>query len=131
MKRLCIISLILSVMIYLCACGKTSVDKNSEITLTFVYEDKDISAVLEGDEAEQIRTILAGHAYNSLLSGIPSCGFSENISLKVGNRIFAIACDNCNNIQDLSNLKYFDIPAEDMEYIRTLFVKYGGYFPCI
>lgn len=131
MKRLYIISLILPVMIILCACGKTSVDKQSGITLTFVYDDKNISVTLNADEAEQIRGILAGNAYNSLFSDIPSCGFNENISLKVGNHIFAIACDSCNNIQDLSNLKYFDIPAEDMEYIRTLFVKYGGYFPCI
>ena len=131
MKRLCIISLILSVMIFLCACSKTSVDKQPEITLSFVYEDKNISVVLESYEAEQISDILDGNAYNSLFFGIPSCGFNEKVSLKVGNCIFAIACDNCNYIQDLSNLKYFDISAEDMKYIRSLFVKYGGYFPCI
>ena len=56
------------------------------------------------------------------------------ISLKVGGRIFAIARDTCNCIQDLSlypNLRYFDVSKKDMEYIHTLFEKYGGHFPCV
>ena len=131
MKRASIILLIMLVMILLCACGKTSVDKDSEVTLIFIYEDDNISVTLNADEAEQVLKILDGNAYASRFSGIPSCGFTENISLKAGNRVFAIACDTCNCMQDMSNLKYFDIPTDDMAYIHALFDKYGGYFPCI
>jgi hypothetical protein len=131
MKRIWIISLFLLVMISLCACGRTTVDQTAEVTLTFIYEDENISVTLAAEEAEQVRDILDGCSYDSRFAGIPSCGFHENISLRIGNRVFAIACDTCNCIQDLDNLRYFHIPIEDMEYIRSLFEKNGGYFPCL
>lgn len=131
MKRIWIISLFFLVMISLCACGRTTVDQTAEVTLTFIYEDENISVTLAAEEAEQVRDILDGCSYDSRFAGIPSCGFHENISLRIGNRVFAIACDTCNCIQDLDNLRYFHIPIEDMEYIRSLFEKNGGYFPCL
>ena len=131
MKRLCAVFMILVVMISLWGCAKTSVEKNADITLTFHYEEENISVTLEANEAERVSAILDGNHYDPLFYSIPSCGFDENISLKVGNRIFAIACDTCSCIQDLGNQRYFEIPAEDMEYIHSLFEKYGGYFPCV
>ena len=131
MKRIWIISLFILVMISLCACGRTTVDQTAEVTLTFIYEDENISVTLAAEEAEQVRDILDGCSYDSRFAGIPSCGFHENISLRIGNRVFAVACDTCNCIQDLDNLRYFHIPIEDMEYIRSLFEKNGGYFPCL
>lgn len=131
MKRIWIISLFLLVMISLCACGRTTVDQTAEVTLTFIYGDENISVTLAAEEAGQIRDILNGCSYDSRFAGIPSCGFHENISLRIGNRVFAVARDTCNCIQDLDNLRYFHIPIEDMEYIRSLFEKNGGYFPCL
>ena len=131
MKRIWIISLFLLVMISLCACGRTTVDQTAEVTLTFIYGDENISVTLAAEEAGQIRDILNGCSYDSRFAGIPSCGFHENISLRIGNRVFAVARDTCNCIQDLDSLRYFHIPIEDMEYIRSLFEKNGGYFPCL
>ena len=131
MKRLFSILVVLAVMISVCGCSKTRVNKSADVTLTFVCGDKDIRVTLEDAEAEKIIAILDGNSYNSFFSGVPFCGFDKNISLKVGYRVFAIACDTCNCIQDLGNLRYFDVPKEDMDYIHSLFEKYGGHFPCI
>lgn len=131
MKRLCSILMMLVVLISFCGCTQTSVDESADIVLTFIYEEKNISVTLEADETARVVSILSGNQYDPLFCGIPSCGFDKNISLKVGDRIFAIACDTCNAVQDLSNLRCFDIPTEDMEYIHSLFEKYGGYFPCV
>lgn len=131
MKRLFAVLMILFVVISIYGCSKTSVNKDSDVTLTFIYGDANISVTLEEDEAVTVIDILNGNNYNSIFSGIPSCGFDKNISLKVDGRTFAIACDTCNCIQDFGNLRYFDIPKEDMGYIHSLFEKYGGYFPCI
>ena len=86
---------------------------------------------MEAHEAEKIIDIIDGSEYDPFYSGIPSCGFDKNVSLKVGDRVFAIAPDTCNVIQDLSNLRFFSVSDEDMEYIHSLFEKYGGCFPCI
>lgn len=131
MKQLLAILIILSVVLAVCGCSKTSVSEDADVTLTFIYGDKDISVTLEDSEAEKVIDILNGNNYDPISFGVPSCGFDKNISLKVAGRTFAIACDTCNCIQDLGNLKYFCIPKEDMEYIHSLFEKYGGYFPCV
>jgi len=130
MKRL-FAALLLVVSVAICGCSKTNVNKNSDVTLTFIYGEENISVTLEDDEAGTVVDILNGNNYDPISSGVPSCGFDKNISLKVGGRTFAIACDTCNSIQDLGNLRYFDIPEDEMEYIHSLFEKYGGYFPCI
>lgn len=130
MKRLIAILCILATTVFICGCGKTSVNQKADVTLTFIREGVDIRITLPEDEAEQVRNILDGNRYDPVLSGIPACGFDKNVSVTVGMRVFAIACDQCNNVQDLGNLRYFDIPKENMEYIRALFEKYGGYFPC-
>lgn len=131
MKRLIAVLLILVVMLSICGCSKTSVSKDADVTLTFIYRDENILVTLEDDEAQKVIDILNGNNYGPIFSGVPSCGFNKNISLKVGDRVFAIARDTCNSIQDLGNLRFFDIPQEDMYYIHSLFEKYGGYFPCI
>ena len=131
MKRLLAIIVALASVFALCSCSKTSVNKNAAVTLKFVYADENINITLTDEEAANVTSILDGKRYMSLSSGIPSCGFNQNISLKVGNRVFAIACDTCNTIQDLGNLRFFSISEEDNAYIRGLFEKYGGYFPCV
>ena len=131
MKRFFAVLMVLVVLVSIRGCSKTIVNKNADVTLSFVYGEDNISVTLEDYEAEKVIDILGGNNYDPIFFGVPSCGFDENISLKVGGRTFAIACDTCNTVQDLGNLRYFNIPNEDMEYIHSLFEKYGGYFPCI
>ena len=131
MKRLCAVLVVVALMLSLCGCSKVSVNTNADVKLTYVYGDKDIRVTLEDEEAEKIIEILSEKTYNPASSGIPSCSFNKDISIKVGNRAFALACDSCNGFQDLGNLRYFDIPEEDMEYIHSVFEKYGGHFPCV
>ncbi len=131
MKRYFAVLMVLVVLASICGCTKTSVNKNADVYLSFVYGEDNIRVTLEDEEAEKVIGILNGNDYEPISSGVPSCGFDKNISLKVDGQTFAIACDTCNYIQDLGNLRYFDIPKEDMKYIHSLFQKYGGYFPCI
>ena len=131
MKRYIAIFLIMAALCSLCGCSKTSVTSHGDVTLTFVYGEENIQVILEADEAEKVIDILDGKRYDPVFSGVLSCGFDRDISFKVAGRTFAIACDSCNCVQDLGNLRYFEIPQEDMEYIHALFEKYGGYFPCV
>ena len=131
MKQFFAVLMILVLLISICGCSKTRVSNNADVTLAFVYGDDNIHVTLEDDEAEKVVNILNGNNYDPFSFVVPSCGFDKNISLKVGGRTFAIAFDTCNTVQDLGNLRYFDISKEDMEYIHSLFEKYGGYFPCI
>ena len=131
-KQLRVVLLILVIIFSLYACSKTRVAADQNVTLLFIYEDKNITATLTDEEAAKVIEILNGNTYDPLfLIGYPSCGFWNTVALKVGDRTFSIASDGCNCIRDLGNLMYFDIPEEDMAYIHSLFEKYGGYFPCV
>ena len=129
--RKALLIILASALLLICGCSKTSVNPNDDATLTFIYGEKDICISLTAEETEKVIEILNEKSYSSLFSGTPSCGFDKNISLQIGERSFAIARDTCNVVQDLGNLRYFDIPKDDMEYIHSLFEKYGGKFPCI
>ncbi len=132
MKRLLAVLLILVILFSLYACSKTRVNANQDVTLLFIYDDKNITATLTDEEAAKVIEILNGNTYDpTFLIGSPSCGFWNTVALKVGDRTFSIASDTCNCIRDLGNLRYFDIPEEEMAYIHSLFEKYGGYFPCV
>lgn len=131
-KQLRVILLILVIIFSLYACFKTRVAADQDVTLLFIYEDKNITATLTDEEAAKVIEILNGNTYDPFfLIGYPSCGFWNTVALKVGDRTFSIASDTCNCIRDLGNMMYFDIPEEDMAYIHALFEKYGGYFPCV
>ena len=130
MKRIFSAVLVFAMLLSLCGCGRTSLGKNAAVTLTFIYLDEDIRVTLHEDEAKRVKDILDGKIYDPF-GGIPSCGFDKDISLKVGNRVFAIARDTCGCVQDLGNLRFFSLSQEDIDYIHALFEKYGGRFPCI
>lgn len=131
MKRFLCIALLLSTLFIFCACSSTNVNSNADVELTFIYAEQSIIAVLPDNEAAKIIHILDHKRYDPIFAGVPSCGFDKNISLKVGDNIYAIACDTCNTVQDQGNLRYFSVTQEEMDYIHSLFKKYGGYFPCI
>ena len=131
MKRLLCIALVLLMLFTVCGCSKTSVSSNSKVELTFICGDQNINVVLSEEEAAKVISILDGKTYDPIWDGIPSCGFDKNISLKVGGHIYAVARDTCNAIQDYGNLRYFSLSQEDINYIHSLFEKYGGYFPCV
>ena len=131
MKRVFAMLIIFALLLSVCGCAKTSADTSADVTLTFIYGGESIRVTLEGEEAKKVSGLLDGNEYDSVFFGAPSCGFDQSISFQVGNRVFAIARDTCNHIQDLGNLRYFAIPQDDMDYIHALFEKYGGYFPCV
>lgn len=130
MKRLLCIGVVILMLTAGCGCAKTSVGANSEVTLTFIYGGKDIHTALSDEEAEKVIAILDGNIYDPVSAGVPSCGFDKDISFTVDGRVYAIACDTCNCIQDLGNEKFFTVSEEEIEYIHTLFEHYGGSFPC-
>ncbi len=131
MKRFMSIVLVVCIMLAVCGCAKTSVSENAKVTLTFIHGEQNIIVALPDAEAAKVIEIIDGNSYDPVSAGVSSCGFDENISLKVGGRTFAIACDTCNTIQDLGNFRYFSVSQEEIDYIHSLFKKYGGHFPCV
>ncbi len=132
MKRLLILMLLLSCLLALSGCRETKIKEDANVTLHFCCYDNNIVQELTAEESAKVIEILNGNTYDNIyISGVPSCGFSKEVSFEIGGRFYAVAMDTCNNMQDCGTLRFFDISEEGMDYIHTLFEKYGGYFPCI
>ena len=131
MKRLLRILIILTIALLLYSCGKTNTGNSDDVILTFDCDGENIQATLTEEEAARVIDILDGNTYAPAFTGVPACGFSEDISLTVGGRIYAIAQDTCSTVKDCGKDKYFSIRDQEAAYIHILFEKYGGYFPCV
>lgn len=117
-----------SLSLALLSCAKVSVKHDVSATLNFVCGDKNITEALTEEESEQIKAIFNGKA---LYSDSPSCAFSENVSIALGDRVFAIACDDCNIVKDCTSGKFFSVSESEKEIIIGVFKNHGGYFPCV
>ena len=125
------ILLIAALIFVFCSCSKTNAKSGKPVTMTYKINGSDICVTLPDDEAEKVIAIMDGKAYSTDFLGTPSCGFDKNVSLKIGNRTYAIACDTCGTIMDWRTSRYFYIDKEEIAYIHDLFQKYGGKFPCV
>ena len=94
--------------------------------LTYVYDKQKISEPLSPEESELLKNIFNN---KRLYSDHPSCGFTENVSIRFDNLVFSIACDGCPIIK-VGN-KFFKISKKDRETVNQIFEKYGGTFPCV
>jgi len=95
-------------------------------TLTYVYGGKAIHASLSAKDAKLIRSI-----FNNKLQydDNPSCGFTEDVSIRFGDLVFCPACDGCPTIK-LGN-RFFGISWSERHTLEQVFEKYGGSFPCV
>ncbi len=85
----------------------------------------DMHVTLNDEESARVAKILNGNVYDPPFSGVPACGFGGDITIEVGLRTFVMPEDWCNKLLNKGNLRYFNIPEDDMDYIHSLFDKYG------
>ena len=126
-SRIIIILSAILVAIVLVSCSRIgNIPDMANAVLTFKYNDSNIEVSLSEKESKTIRSIFYGR---NLYTDTPSCGFSEEVSIRFGDMVFCIACDNCAIIR--YNDRYFSVSDNDREVINSIFEKYGGFFPCI
>ena len=126
-SRIIIILSAILVAIVLVSCSRIgNIPDTANAVLTFKYNDSNIEVSLSEKESKTIRSIFNGR---NLYTDTPSCGFSEEVSIRFGDMVFCIACDNCAIIK--YNDCYFSVSDNDREVINSIFEKYGGFFPCI
>ena len=112
----------------LCSCGKISVDKNQAVELVYKYAGASVDVQLSKQESEKILNIFDS---KELYNDNPSCGFDENVSLRVSGKTFCPACDTCCIVKDCSSGQFFTISQAERDTIEEVFESHGGHFPCI
>lgn len=94
----------------------------------FIYGDTQVETKISDQNLKQIVEILKGKI---LKSDLPSCGFTENVSVKIDDKTFCIACDECGVIYLLEEDKYLYLSDEENKIIRKILESYEFKFPCV
>lgn len=105
-----------------------NVDFAESAEVTFKYID-DASYTILDQELSLIKSIFNG---KKMYKDNPSCGFSEDVSIKLdGSHTFCIAQDTCPIIYWKEDNKFFRLREEEKTQLYNLLQKYGFYFPCV
>lgn len=94
--------------------------------INFTAYDNNISNVITESDTEKIKNLFQG---KWCYLDDPSCGFSENVSIKIGNDIFMPACDGCPIVK--YKKKYLLLSDDERAQLDAILSNYGVSFPCV
>jgi uncharacterized membrane protein len=97
-----------------------------EASIVYNYKDKNINQTLSNEEALTVYDIFNR---KTLYAGNPSCGFTDNISIRFEDMIFCPAEDGCAIVMLQNKNKYFNITKNEQQEIKEIFFRHGGTLP--
>ncbi len=132
MKKMLIVfavCLVLLIFAFNCFCGFVKIGKFETVTATFRYGNVDICQKMTEEDAKEIYKI-----FNKkfMTKDIPSCGFSEHISVTFDDSLtFCIARDTCPTVLLKEKGKCFSITSREQKKLFEILSNYQFSFPCV
>lgn len=118
----------LAVILFLIV-NRVNMDFAKKAETCFVYDDINSKNLLNDKELKELKTIFDGKI---MYSDNPSCGFTEDISVKFNNnQTFCIARDNCPIVYWKEKNKYIRLSEKEKTKLYDLLSPYGFFFPCV
>ena len=130
MRKMVSVVLLAVLLLLLAGCSKVSING---VSGSVVYDINGIcfEDTLTQEELDAVVNVLDGKKQKSILSGVPSCGFSADVAIIVDGRRFALACDKCGVLQNCSTGGFIYVSDEERSVLEAIFTSRGGKFPCI
>lgn len=124
-----VISLLcIAVAVFLFMKNRINLSSVESVEVLFVYENIELCEHVDEQGLLIIKDIFDGKCFfNDNLS----CGFSENISLRINDEYtFCFARDMCPILYWKENGVYIRLSEKEYEKLYTLVKDYGVFFPC-
>ena len=129
-KRFALALFIFICTLCLAGCSSSvSVSGDSRGTAIFKVHDNNIKTELSNEDTKILADIFDGKKLYSTFSSTPSCGFSSDVSVKIGSETFCFAMDGCFTVR--VGLSFFDVSKDENDIIKNILEKYGFHFPCV
>lgn len=125
------ITVILIVIFFIYFCNKKVIDLSGvhKGETYFLSDNKQQHSLLSESDKTSIIEIFNK---KKLYKDNPSCGFSENVSIKFDDsEIFYIANDSCPVIYWKNKDYYFRLSDDEYTLLVEILNKYGFIFPCV
>lgn len=124
---LVLVSVILGIMHF--SIRKTNMEFVKEAEVCFIYGEVTTSQYLEDNEVETLKEIFGD---KRMYKDTPSCGFSEDISVRFNqSQTFCIARDSCPIVYWMEEDRYIRLTEEEKVLLYNLLEPYGFEFPCV
>ncbi len=126
-KRILLFFLLVLTTLFLFGCSSISVSSGGSGEAVFKTEKYDVKCQITEGDAKTLSEIFDGKILH--YDSVPSCGFSNDVSVKLDGKTFCFARDGCNSV--MVGLGYFDLNTEEDKEVKKILESYGFYFPCI
>lgn len=123
-KRLILLLILCTSIIALCHYFVVSFPTWSDVSI----QDGDLQQTLPRDDANTIKAIFRGKVYDVLGDGA-GCPFSKQLSITIGNKVFALSQDGCHTVLELNSGKDFALSDRQWSIIRMIFQSYNMKIP--
>ena len=101
---------------------RKSVSMRVSLTVYFDVEYCDkVDAKMSAEDAETVKKMFEG---KSAYFDSPSCGFSENASIRIGCNTYMPACDGDETVKH--GFMYFSLSKSENNELRKIMKKYGA-----
>ena len=126
---LCSLAIIVSAICFsLFLQPQVELDAPTSAIARFKHNESDIESELSTEHTKQIVGIFQG---KKLRKDSPSCGFTEDVSVKIDDKTFCITCDTCRIVYLLEDDRYFYLSDTENSFLREILTYYGFELPCI
>ena len=127
MKRNRLLCCFLPLVLLMGCCSHNKLDSNPAI-IHYSYSGVEFHIELSEEETKEVKKILC---WKIPVSDNPSCGFSPEISIELGDYTYAIARDSCGILMIVEIDKYIFISSNARERLEKIFTNHGAIFPCV
>ena len=122
-----LVSVVLGIMHF--SVRKTNMEFAKEAEVCFIYGDVTTSQYLEDKDLETLKEIFDD---KRMYKDTPSCGFSEDISVRFNqSQTFCVARDTCPIVYWKEEDRYIRLTEEEKGVLYNLLGTYGFTFPCV
>ena len=122
----CILFIVVALNYFL---GVVNIGKFETVTATYRYGNVDFHQKITEEDAKEIYKIFNKKV---MTKDIPSCGFSEDISVMFDDSLtFCIARDTCPTVFLKEKGKCFSISRKEQKRLLEILSNYQFSFPCV
>ncbi len=122
----------LLLLLYALSFQKVRLEAGCAGAIVYRYDGVSFEEPLTREETAAAAQIIGGKKLAPQgMTGIPSCGFSVDVAIVLGERRFLIARDTCCIMQDGETQRFFELSQEERRILDEIFAAHGGIFPCI
>jgi hypothetical protein len=90
---------------------------------TVTIHQNGMTQTLPVTEASAVIRILNTKEYTP---GQGGCPFDENLTITVGDTVFALSQDGCHGLMEIKNQRYYSLNRSGWDALQSIFLKYGG-----